>query len=152
MAPFLSRLRIAAKLWLGFSAVAGILAALALIQINFLHEEEHRVLRIFENRMVPVRQLKTVSDAYGIHILFAARQVRGGTLEIPEGLKRIQGARREANRQWTAFKAAARAHSDPEALARMDALMAYVDRDLDHLEQLLVEGHLASLGRFVDDD
>jgi len=152
MAPFLSRFRIAAKLWLGFSAVAGILAGLALIQINILHEDEHRVLRIFENRMVPVRQLKTVSDAYGIHILFAARQVRGGTLEIPEGLERIRGARREASRQWIAFKAAAGAHSDAEALARMDALMAYVDRDLDRLEQLLVEGQLASLGRFVDDD
>ena len=151
MAPLLSRFRIAAKLWLGFSTVAVILAGLALVQVRVLHEDEGRVLRIFENRLVPVRQLKAVSDAFGIRILFAARQVRGGTLEPAEGLARVQAARREARTQWAAFKAA-QSQTDPEALARVDALFAYAERDLDRLEELLAEGQLAALGRFVDDD
>jgi len=152
MTAFLSRFRIAAKLWLGYSLVAAILAGLALIQLGILHQEEAQTLRIVENRLVPVRQLKIVSDAYGIRILFAARQVRGGTLEAGEGLARVRSARREAGRQWAAFKASAPAQTDPEVLARVDALMVYVARDLDRLEQLLAEGRLPDLGRFVDDD
>ena len=152
MPAFLSRFRIATKLWLGYSAVAGILAGLALIQLGLLHQEERQAIRIFENRLVPVRQLKVMSDAYGIRILFAARQVRGGTLEPAEGLARVRSARREAARQWSAFKASAPAQMDAEALARVDALTAYVAEDLDHLEQLLMEGRLPDLGRFVDDD
>jgi signal transduction histidine kinase/CheY-like chemotaxis protein/HAMP domain-containing protein len=152
MPAFLSRFRIAAKLWLGYSLVAAILAGLALIQLRFLHQEEAQTLRIVENRLVPVRQLKIVSDAYGIRLLFAARQVRGGTLEAGEGLLRVRSARREAGRQWAAFKASAPAQADPEVLARVDALTVYVARDLDRLEQLLAEGRLPELGRFVDDD
>ncbi len=152
MTRFLSRLRIAAKLWLGYSVVAGILAGLALIQLSVLHDEEQQALRIFEKRMVPVRQLKIVSDAYSIRILFAARQVRGGTLESTEGLARVRAARRQAGEQWAAFKATARTQANPEALARVDALSAYVARDLDVLEQLLTERQLPALGRFVDDD
>jgi PAS domain S-box-containing protein len=151
MPAFLSRFRIAAKLWLGYSAVAAILAGLALVQLGLLHQEERQAIRIFENRMVPVRQLKVMSDAYGIRILFAARQVRGGTLEAAEGLARVRSARREAGRQWAAFKASAPA-SDGEVLARVDALTTYVAKDLDRLEQLLEEGRLPDLGRFVDDD
>ncbi|HEY3399450.1 MAG TPA: ATP-binding protein [Geothrix sp.] len=152
MTEFFSRFRIAAKLWLGYSAVAAILTGLALIQLGFLNQQEQQALRIFEHRMVPVRQLKVVSDAYSIRILFAARQVRGGTLEAGEGLARVRAARREAARQWAAFKVAAPTQTDPEVLARMDALTVYVARDLDRLEQLLAEGQLAILGRFVDDD
>ena len=152
MPAFLSRFRIAAKLWLGYSAVAAILAGLALIQLVILHQEESEALRIFENRMVPVHQLKIVSDAYGIRILFAARQVRGGTLEPTAGLAQVRSARREAGRQWAAFKASAPAQKDAEALVRVDGLTAYVARDLDRLEQLLAEGRLPDLGRFVDDD
>ncbi|WP_243302398.1 ATP-binding protein [Geothrix oryzisoli] len=151
MPVFLSRFRIAAKLWLGYSAVAAILAGLALVQLGLLHQEEHQAIRIFENRMVPVRQLKVMSDAYGIRILFAARQVRGGTLDAAEGLAQVRSARREAGRQWAAFKASAPA-SGADALARVDALTTYVARDLDRLESLLAEGRLPDLGRFVDDD
>jgi len=151
MPSFLSRFRIAAKLWLGYSAVAAILAGLALVQLGLLHQEEHQAIRIFENRMVPVRQLKVMSDAYGIRILFAARQVRGGTLEAAEGLAQVRSARREAGRQWAAFKSSTPA-SDAEVLVRVDALTTYVARDLDRLELLLEEGRLVDLGRFVDDD
>lgn len=152
MTALLSRIRIAAKLLLGYGIVGGILAGLALIQLNVLHQEEQQALRIFEKRMVPVRQLKIVSDAYSIRILFAARQVRGGTLEAGEGLARIRAARRQAGEQWAAFKATSRTQANPEAMARVDALSAYVARDLDELERLLAEGQLAMLGRFVDDD
>jgi len=152
MPAFLSRFRIAAKLWLGYSVVAAILAGLALIQLGILHQEERQAIRIFENRMVPVRQLKAVSDAYGIRIFFAARQVRGGTLEASEGLARVRSARQEAGRQWAAFKASAPDQTDKEVLANMDALVVYVAGDLDRLEQLLAEGRLPELGRFVDDD
>lgn len=152
MAALLSRIRIAAKLWLGYSVVAAILAGLALILLGVLHEEEQQALRLFQQRMVPVRQLKIVSDAYSIRILFAARQVRGGTLDATEGLARIRSARRQAGEQWVSFKAAAKAQANPETLARVDALSAYVASDLDTLERLLTEGQLAALGRFVDDD
>jgi len=152
MTALLSRIRIAAKLLLGYGIVGGILAGLALIQLNVLHQEEQQALRIFEKRMVPVRQLKIVSDAYSIRILFAARQVRGGTLDVGEGLARIRAARRQAGEQWAAFKVASRSQANPEAMARVDALSAYVAKDLDELERLLSEGQLAMLGRFVDDD
>ena len=147
----MSRIRIAAKLWLGYSVVAAILAGLGLAQLKVLHDDERRVLNIFETRMVPVRQLKAISDAYSIRILFTARQVRGGTLDPEEGLARIRAARRDAELQWRSFKAA-QAQSDPETLARVDALTAYVAGDLDRLEGLIAERELAALGRFVDDD
>lgn len=152
MTVFLSRFRIATKLWLGYSAVAAILTGLALIQLGLLHQEEQQAIRVFENRMVPVRHLKVVSDAYGIRILFAARQVRGGTLEPAEGLAQVRSARREAGRHWAEFKASATAQTDGEALVHVDHLVLYLASDLDRLEGLLAEGRLPELGRFVDDD
>ncbi|WP_279341569.1 ATP-binding protein [Geothrix sp. SG200] len=152
MTVFLSRFRIATKLWLGYSAVAAILTGLALIQLGLLHQEEQQAIRVFENRMVPVRHLKVVSDAYSIRILFAARQVRGGTLDPAEGLAQVRSARREAGRHWAEFKASAPAQTDAEALARVDHLSLYLAADLDRLEGLLAESRLPELGRFVDDD
>ncbi|WP_306590648.1 ATP-binding protein [Geothrix sp. 21YS21S-4] len=145
MVQFLSRIRIAAKLWLGYGAVGAVLAGLALVQLGILHDAERQALRMFETRVVPVRKLKAVSDAYGIRIPSAMRQVRSGALEPSEGLARIRVARAEAVAAWTAFRAVP-SEPDPGTVWRVEALTAAANRDLDRLEGILAEG------RAVDDD
>jgi len=151
MGSFLSRLRISTKLSLAFALGAALLACVSLWQVNAVRQDGQEVINLFEKRMVPIRQLKAVSDAYVMDIVGTARLVRSGALDPRAGFGKSQQARVNLSRDWASFRSAHGDATQREALAETEKLMAEVDSQLDYLEVLLYSADMARLGQFVDE-
>lgn len=151
MGSFLSRLRISTKLSLAFGLGAALLACVSLWQVNAVRKDGQEIINLFEKRMVPIRLLKAVSDAYVMDIVGTARLVRSGALDPRAGFGKSQQARVNLSRDWASFRSAHGDATQREALAETEKLMAEVDSQLDYLEVLLYSADMARLGQFVDE-
>ena len=150
MGSFLSRLRISTKLSLAFGLGAALLACVSLWQVNAVREDGQEIIQLFENRMVPIRQLKLVSDAYVLDIANTARLVRGGTLPPEQGLQKVRQARENIKRDWAAYRSSFQVTEEHARVLETERLMAQAEPLLDYLEVLFYSADLPRLDRFLD--
>ncbi|MBL0211169.1 MAG: response regulator [Holophagaceae bacterium] len=150
MGSFLSRLRISTKLSLAFGLGAALLACVSLWQVNAVREDGQEIIQLFENRMVPIRQLKLVSDAYVLDIANTARLVRGGALPPEQGLQKVRQARANIKRDWAAYHSSFQVAEQEARVQETERLMAQAEPLLDYLEVLFYSEDLPRLDRFLD--
>jgi methyl-accepting chemotaxis protein len=81
-------------------------------------------------RVVPMRDLKSLADAYGRDIHEAVRGMGDGTRAPAEGLKDIEAARARAAALWAGWRQASHDAAEAEAAARVDASLREADAAL----------------------
>lgn len=150
MGSLLSRLRISTKLSLAFGLGAALLACVSLWQVDAVRRDGLEIISLFENRMVPIRQLKLVSDAYVLDIVNTARLVQGGTLPPEQGLQKVRQARAKIKRDWAAYRSSFQITQEQADVAEAERLMAQADPLLDYLEVLFYATDLPRLEHFLD--
>ena len=62
---------------------------------------------IYDDRVVPLRDLKAVSDLYAVNIVDASHKVRDGGMTWSDGLKGVEEALASIEKRWSAYKATA---------------------------------------------
>ncbi len=150
MGSFLSRLRISTKLSLAFGLGAALLACVSLWQVNAVRKDGQEIINLFENRMVPIRQLKLVSDAYVLDIVNTTRMVQTGSLPPGEGLQRVRQARVKIKQDWAAYRSSFQMTQEQAGVLEAERLMAQADPLLDYLEVLFYSADLPRLEHFLD--
>ena len=75
------------------------------------------VTTIHDDRVVPLRDLKTVADLYAVNIVDASHKVRNGNLTWAAGLKGVDEALAQISVRWSAYNAS-RMDGAEKALAR----------------------------------
>lgn len=91
------------------------------------------VQSIYADRVVPLRDLKTVSDLYAVNIVDASHKVRNGNFTFEQGLKSVEDATNGIRRSWTAYRATEMT-ADEEVLAkRAEDLMRTADASVAKL-------------------
>ncbi|VBB07602.1 chemotaxis methyl-accepting receptor [Lucifera butyrica] len=83
------------------SFVAIVVGTVGLIGIGKSNESLHIV---YKERVVPLKQLKMVSDMYSINIVNTCQKVKNGYLSWAEGIKNIKEARKVIKLQWDNYK------------------------------------------------
>ncbi len=73
----------------------------------------------YHEHVVPIRDLKVISDAYAIQIVDAAHKVRNGAMEPKDGSKAMLAALAEIDRLWPKYVKSA--HLDAERKIIADA-------------------------------
>ncbi len=166
MRSWYRRLTLARKLWLSIILVAVGLSALGLWQVAALRQSARTLSSIFQDRLVPIQRLRTISGAYGTTLVLTARAVRAGTLPAAEGQLRIQKAANSARLAWRALppdaatsEEAALFEALDQRLREMEGLVSGLDErihrmdpGLEPLDALVAGPAGAELGRFLDAD
>ncbi|MFN8719376.1 MAG: MCP four helix bundle domain-containing protein, partial [Rhodospirillales bacterium] len=83
-------------------AVIGIMAGTNLWGVDRLSTS---MRTIYEDRVVPLRDLKIISDAYAVFVVDASHKVRNGNWDWPEAGESVATAREQLEKQWTSYLA-----------------------------------------------
>ena len=135
---------VAALLFLAILAAAG-----AVIRLKASND----VLgAVYNDRMVPLRQLKAVSDGYGDGVVDTAAKVAAGTLAPRQGLVALEGARAAIAREWKAYLGTALNADEAALVARANPLMQRADSAATQLAALLTVGDVDGVKAFVTKD
>lgn len=134
-----------------FAASIAMLLLVGGLGLHGMADSNGRLDRVYEESVVPLKDLKLVSDAYAVLIVDAAHKVRSGNFTWEEGLASVVKAKADITREWKEFVAADR-HPDEAALVNeVQPLLSTADGAIDELMEILRARDEAALTAFARD-
>ncbi|MDC7696428.1 methyl-accepting chemotaxis protein [Vogesella indigofera] len=104
----------------------------------------------YNDRVVPLQQLKLVADGYAVSIVDAAHKVRAGALNRDGFLANLDQARTQIRQQWQAYRATELTANELQLAQQAERSMQAADHTVDRLRELVVAGDNAALQTFND--
>ncbi|NYZ17601.1 methyl-accepting chemotaxis protein [Azospirillum sp. RWY-5-1] len=105
---------------------------------------------VYEDRVVPLRDLKTISDLYAVHTVDLVHKVADGSMTPEQGLADLRKARVDIVRLWRAYTATYLTADEKALVAEVAARFPAAERAIDRLETLLA-GDRSGLAAFRRD-
>ncbi|WP_119156209.1 methyl-accepting chemotaxis protein [Caldimonas tepidiphila] len=138
-----TRLTLLAAVLLGLSLL---LAATGLLELR----GANTTLRsIYQDRIVPLEQIKRVADAYAVDIVDAAHKARDGALTLEAAAASISKARGTVEQEWRAYSATEMTAEEEALAARAEPLMKAADGAAQALLDILRRGDAEGLRHYA---
>ncbi|EJE50871.1 methyl-accepting chemotaxis protein [Acidovorax sp. CF316] len=107
---------------------------------------------VYQDRVVPLQQIKIVSDAYAVNIVDTAHKVRDGALTARQGLDFIGKAKKDIRDQWGAYLATSLVPEETRLVGQFQQLQPGADAAVAALETHLQRNDVAALTTFAAKD
>ncbi len=104
---------------------------------------------IHDDRVVPLRDLKIISDLYAVNIVDAAHKVRNGNMDPASGLEAVVAARDGIKTHWDAYEATRMTTEERQLADEVIRTMTPANAAVAELEGILKQGDPAALDAFV---
>ena len=106
---------------------------------------------IYDDRIVPLRELKQVSDAYGLNVVDTTHQLRAHKLNWQQASARIDMADRIVTEQWSAYMQTSQTPQEAAIANAVKANMARSDEAIRTLRTIIARRDEPALATFADD-
>ncbi|MFN5881323.1 MAG: MCP four helix bundle domain-containing protein, partial [Burkholderiales bacterium] len=123
----LQNLKIGPRLALSFVLPVLLLLITGLIGIRSLGSVSAGLTTVYNDRVVPLQQLKVIADAYAVNVIDAANKANGGLFTAEETLKAVQLAQADIHREWAAYMATSLTVEEARLAEEAKGLMAKAD-------------------------
>lgn len=130
-------LSLAQKLWALVTLLLLLSAVLGGLGLHAIRQTNQGLLTVYQDRVVPLRQLKVIADAYAVNIIDAANKTNAGIFTPAEGLSSVQTARAAIMREWETYLATYLTPEEAVLAKQAGDALAAADRDVVRLEAAL---------------
>lgn len=147
---FLSNCRMSAKFIVPsvlLTVVAGLLGIQGLTGIRKTNEGLETVYR---DRVIPLQQLKTISDDYAVFVIDAVNKANAGLFTAEEALRAVKMANTRIRKTWSAYLATRLTAEESQHVAELNGMFVAADSAVATMEKHLetqtgrVEGQLSA--------
>ena len=107
------------------------------------------VKTVYEDRVVPLAQLKQIADLYAVNIVDTAHKVESGSLSFDVGRENLADATKGINAVWAAYLATALVEREAQLIAEITPLFSVADVAVAELDALLVTRDPLQLREFT---
>ncbi|MFP1682290.1 methyl-accepting chemotaxis protein [Alloalcanivorax sp. C16-1] len=114
-----------------FLIVSGVLNGYSLSHIN------QTMRSLYTDRVVPLKGLKTISDAYAVDVVDAVNKANAGLISAQQALSAVRDAHATIDREWRAYMATRLTEREAALAGEANRLFAPAGKALDDLEQAL---------------
>ena len=132
--------------------LGGMLGLEALNSMTALRSANERMKSVYEDRVVPLRDLKIISDAYAVLIVDTSHKLRSGALSWPDGAASLRKAQATVQERWTAYTATSLTANEARLVTLARSEMDGADAAVATLLRILDAQDKAALDRFVVQD
>jgi methyl-accepting chemotaxis protein len=137
------------KLILLSGSLLGIILMLAVLSLSCLENGSKKFQTTIADRVMPLVQLKSVSDMYAINIVDTVHKVTNGSMSIAAGLKNVQTARKTIKEQWQTYHATELTADENKLVEIADKNMLAAGASFDQLEKLLASNNFAAINEYA---
>lgn len=132
-----TQLRVKTQLMLLSGVFMVMLLAIGSIGAYKVKVESNKMQSLYADRVVPLKQLKSVADMYAVNIVDTTHKIRDGALSFEEGIEAIDQARKMIRTEWEAYTATDLVPREQELIARIKPMLAAADASVGKLEKIL---------------
>ncbi|HSN69520.1 MAG TPA: methyl-accepting chemotaxis protein [Thermoanaerobaculia bacterium] len=143
-------MKIGTKLFLllGFTSV--LLVAIGILGLTGIRETNAVIETIYKDRVVALRDLKGVSDAYAVQIVDTAHKLRGKSVDWSAGQRSLEAGRAKAETSWQAYVATYLIAEEQRLIEEARPLMRAAEAATQRLLALAQAKDTAGLEQYVD--
>lgn len=124
----------------GIVAILLMLAVvLGVLGVYAIRETNRGLLTVYQDRVVPLKQLKVIADAYAVNIIDAANKTNAGIFTPREALESVVAARTAIKREWASYLATYLTPEEAALAKQAGELLAAADSHAGRLEAVLTE-------------
>lgn len=99
----MKRLSLAVKLGGLFTLILALSALIGVIGLGAIKQTNQGLRTVYEDRVVPLEQLKTIADAYAVDIIDAANKANAGLFTAGEAAASVARAQQIIRQRWEAY-------------------------------------------------
>ncbi|TGK46831.1 HAMP domain-containing methyl-accepting chemotaxis protein [Leptospira bouyouniensis] len=149
---WIQNLKIRAKLLLAFMITILLMIVIAGASFYSANQILASLHTVFEDRVVPISQIKEVSDAYLIGIVDSANKVRDKKMSIEEALESIRDSETKAEEIWKVYLSTYLVPEEKAIIDEMEKEFPPLKAGVKRLRMLLETRNEAEIEKFVSVD
>ncbi|MEZ2739157.1 methyl-accepting chemotaxis protein [Comamonas jiangduensis] len=143
-------LSIRAKLWLLVGGLLVLTVAITLAMVQQLHASNQRLEDIYSNRVLPMQQLKLISDGYGIKLVEVTNKVYNQQILAESGKEDLAKIKVSAEAAWKDYLSTHITEEEKALADRVGVLLDALAPRVDDLLRLFERQDHESLGSFIE--
>jgi methyl-accepting chemotaxis protein len=133
--------KLSTRLSLGFSFLVIMSVVMAAFGLHAMRAINVSIGSIYADRVVPLRQLKLVSDAYAVSIIDGANKVSAGVMDSKVALAQVVKSASAISDNWKAYMATQLTPEEAQDAAKANALMSAAESKIATLRSALEAGN-----------
>jgi methyl-accepting chemotaxis protein len=145
----MKNLTIKTRLFLLVGLLMALLIASVVSTIVHLRKSNAVLETVYNDRIVPLRQLMAVAAGFGVNVVDTAHKVRDGAMSADEGVKSVIKARQTIDTQWTDYTATFLEPEEKALVAKAEPLLKAAHEADQRLEALLRAKDIDGLREFA---
>jgi methyl-accepting chemotaxis protein len=104
---------------------------------------------VYDDRVVPLRDLKVIADMYAVNIVDTSHKVRNGNISWDEGLKNLDDAELQIADKWKHYKNTVLVPEEERLVAEIEPMFKSTQIELDHLRDILKRQDKQAIAEFT---
>ncbi len=103
---------------------------------------------VYKDRVVPLEQLKVVSDMYAVNIVDTSHKALAGAIDLEDARKLVVNAQPKILNKWKAYLSTYLVSDEKTQVSEITPLMKKADTAVDKLKDILLKQDRVALARF----
>jgi methyl-accepting chemotaxis protein len=136
----LNNVKLSTRLTLGFACLVAMVAFMAAFGLYAVRNTNTSIGSIYSDRVVPLKQLKIVSDMYAVNIVDGANKVAAGMYDPKAAQAQVNQSAGAIAEQWKAYMATELTREEAQNAAKVVELMAKAEPVVATLRAALEAG------------
>ncbi|GAA3699361.1 methyl-accepting chemotaxis protein [Oceanisphaera sediminis] len=104
---------------------------------------------VYQDRVVPLQDLKVIADMYAVNIVGSSQKVRSGDQSHAQALNELKEAGRQIDEHWRLYSATRMIPEEARLVEELAPLMKAAEAPLSRLADILRRQDEVSLNRFI---
>ena len=125
------------RLFLLLGALCALLLLLSSLGLYGMQQGNQGLLRVYQDRVVPLKQLKEIADRYAVAIIDNVNKANAGLINADVALKEIQAAQQQIAQEWQTYQATSLTPDEQRLSDQALALFETANREINRLTDLL---------------
>ena len=142
-------MKLTKKIYYGFFVIPSlILSCIAAYSIYSFSRIDRQIQAIYDERVIPLEQLKIVLDGYGISIIDATNKVDKRTITPQAALASINAAMSRIKKNWFAYKESLLTPEEKQLVEEIENLLEPVNIKIQELQRILSTANKSNINTF----
>lgn len=130
-------MKLSTKIYMGYAIPSLILIGIGGYALFSFRTLDRQVATIYDDRVVPLQQLKVISDQYAINVIDAVNKTDHELMQPSEALRLIEQAERQIEEQWAAYRGTYLTDQERQLAQDVEVLFVQSNQQIDRLKQAL---------------
>jgi methyl-accepting chemotaxis protein len=142
-------MKVATRLYGLVGFMTALLIVIGALGLKTMKNTADNLDSMYNDRVVCLKQLKTITDMYSINIVASANKVYNGQLDWDKGIQNVAGAKTTINKTWNEYLSTSLTTEEKGLADEAEKLMKTADASIDKLIGILTKKETNVLGEYV---